>query len=168
MAKQFTRRRRTRTRWDANTSGFTFAGLSAGTSALTLVSAGIREETLLRARGQLLAYLDGIQAPGTGILVGIGLIVMPQGTSTTVTSSPISDPDAPWLYISRFFLGYEEYVTDVIDAVGAPVYRETVDNKAMRIIRSDREIQLVVENVTTFGAASVNIAFDARLLFQQN
>jgi len=166
MARQFTRRVRRRTRWVAGTSAHVFSGLAAGTIGSTFITTGTAEETLIRIRGSLLAWVDGLETPGPSALIGVGLIVMPEGQGATVLTSPISDGNAPWIWISRFILGYEEMVTDVIDVPGLTSYREVVDSKAMRIIRPDRELQLVAENVTSTSALSVNIHMDARVLLQ--
>jgi len=149
-------------RWDGwNLSALSFG---AGQSASVFRSAGTLPETLMRLRGNFLGYLDGTQAPGALVLISVGIILVPEATGSTVLWSPVADDNAPWLWYTSFHLGYEEYVTDVIDAVGAPVYRETIDNKAMRRIRSDVEVQIVFENTTIGSAASVNLVTSGRLL----
>ncbi len=141
-----------------------FNGQAAGSIAKTLFAAQHDPETLMRTRGSLLTYLDTTQAPGGQILVGAGMILVPEGTSTTVLWSPLTDPDAPWIWYSAFGLGYEEYVTDVIDCPQATSHREVIDSKAMRIVRN-QEIQMVVENVTTGSAAAFNMVIGGRSLF---
>ncbi len=136
-----------------------------GTAASTAFIAGAQASTLMRTRGNLVAWYDGVQAPGTSTRVAVGLIVMPEGQGTTVVSSPVTDPNAPWFYYSIFTLGYEETVVDTIDIPGLTSYRETIDSKAMRIIRADREVQFVVETASVIGAGSaVNVAMDGRAL----
>jgi len=103
------------------------------------------------------------QAPTTFISVGIGLILVPEGTGTTVLWSPITDGDAPWMWVTYFELAYEEYVTDVIDSPGMTSYREVIDSKSMRVIRN-QEVQCVVENATLATAGSVNISLSGRAL----
>ncbi len=141
----------------------TFNALAAGSVAKTLGLAAHEPETLLRIRGSLLAYVDGTQAPGGQVKVGVGIILVPEGTATTVLWSPITDSDAPWIWYDSFHLGYEEYVTDVIDAPGAAGYRSVIDNKAMRITRN-QEIQLVVEQATTATAMAINGGVMGRFL----
>ncbi len=80
--------------------------------------------------------------------------------------SPFADGDAPWIYHQIFTLAYEEYVTDVVDAVGTPVFRDVIDNKSMRRIRN-QEIQMVVEQTTALVAASVNVSVTGRMLNQE-
>ena len=135
------------------------AGIVAGTLGVALHE----PETLMRLRGNLLAYIDGSQVNGGGVVIGAGIILVPEGTGTTVLWSPLTDSDAPWIWYDRFRLGYEEMVTDVVDVPAATGYRSVIDNKAMRIIRN-QEIQVVFENVTFLSAMSVNVGVDIRAL----
>ena len=145
-----------------------FGAQAAGTAALTLVAAAHIRETCIRMRGTLSAFIDAVQVPGREILISVGVVLVPEGTGTTVLWSPFTDGDAPWMYWSSFVLAYEEMVTDVIDVGNMTSYREVIDNKAMRIVRPDTEIQLVVENTTLGTAAPANVNFVARALSQQS
>jgi len=118
----------------------------------------------MRARGNLLAFADTTQAPGGLIDVAVGMVLVPEGTGTTVLWSPITDAIAPWFFYSRFHLGYEEMVTDVVDVPIATGYREAIDSKAMRKIRPDLEIQFVVEQATIATAMAVNVRVAGRFL----
>ncbi len=92
--------------------------------------------------------------------------LVPGGTGATVLRSPFTDAtSSEWIWYTTFRVGYEEYVTDVIDCPGMTSYRETVDAKAMRIMGPDQELQFVLENTTSLTALSVNAGFDARALF---
>ncbi len=141
--------------------------LSAGSTAVTLISASTFPDTIMRTRGNLSAYLDSTSAPGGLIQVGVGFIVVPEGTGTTVTWSPLLDPNAPWFYYTRFSLGYEEMVTDVIDIPGMTSYRETIDSKAMRRSAPDTEVQVVFEQGTLLNADGCNIVVEGRVLLGQ-
>ncbi len=147
-------------RWGGSTHQFNIA---AGTAAQTFITDG-STETLMRIRGNLVAWIDGLEIPAVGIAIGIGLLVVQAGSSTTVIQSPLTDPEALWLWYESFVVGYEEYVTDVIDAPGLSVFRREIDSKAMRILRPGREVQLVMENVTTAGAGTVNLQMVHRTL----
>ena len=149
-------------------SGFvnSFSAFGAGTVAATVQAAQHDRETLMRTRGELLAFADGSQAPGGVIDVGVGMVLVPEGTGTTVLWSPITDADVPWFWYERFTLAYEEFVTDVIDAVGAPVFRKTIDSKAMRRIRN-QEVQIVAENATIGVGMSIVITANGRQLTQE-
>ncbi len=136
---------------------------SAGAVGIMVAAATHEPETLLRTRGNLLSFLDGSLAPGRLVEIVVGLILVPEGTGTTVLWSPATDGDAPWFYWTGFQLGYNEGVTDVVDIPGATSYREIIDDKAMRIIRN-QEIQMVVENTTLETASSVNTSMSIRML----
>ena len=152
------------TRWSGGS--VLFSAQSAGTAAAVFINASADPpETLMRMRGELTAYLDSTSAPGGLIEVGIGVALVPEGSGTTVTWSPLTDDDAPWWYYDRFVLGYEEMVADVIDVPGITSFRKTIDVKGMRIIRPDVEAQIVVENVTLLNADGVNLQVSARVLF---
>jgi len=102
----------------------------------------------MRIRGELVASLDATQTPGTLIHVSIGIILVPEGSSTTVQFNPVADAEAPWFMFEQFAIGYEEAVTDVVDMAGLSVFRKTIDVKAMRIVRPGIEAQVIVENTT--------------------
>ncbi len=113
-------------------SGFAsnFLAQAAGTIAATAAAAQHLPETLLRTRGGLTAFLDGTQGPTGLTQVALGMILVPEGTGSTVLWSPFTDSDAPWFYWTCFHLGYEEAVTDVVDMPGMTSYREVIDSKA--------------------------------------
>ena len=152
-----------RYRWEPVT--FFSGGLSAGTSAANIIAAASDPQTMMRFRGELCAFLDSVQAPAVGVDVAVGVILVPQGQGSTVIWSPISDANAPWLWYERFFLGHEESVVDVLDQSGLGVVRKTIDSKAMRIQRSDVEIQLVAEQASIGTGSSINVSVRGRMLF---
>ena len=147
-----------------------FAGVSlaqgAGTVGVGLSSAQHEPETLLRMRGEFTCYGDGALVSGAACEMGVGLILVPEGTGTTVLWSPIADADAPWIWAGYYALAYEEFVTDVIDCPGMTSVRDVIDNKAMRIVRN-QELQVVFENVTVGGAMTVNSDIHGRVLAGQ-
>ena len=163
MAHQRSRKGRSidTVRWGG--SNLFFAAQAAGASGLTFITDGATE-TLMRIRGELVAWIDGNEAPAVAVDVAIGALVVSGDLGTSVFQTPITEPEAPWLFYERFTLGFEEYVTDVIDAPGLSVMRKSIDSKAMRILRPGREVQMVVEAATLSGAASVNVSFCSRVL----
>jgi len=144
----------------------TVAAFAAGTSAFTISPASHGTETLIRTRGSLAAYLDATQTPGGLALISVGMVLVPEGTATTVLWSPFTDADAPWFWYDSFVLGYEEMVTDVVDCPGMTSYRSVIDSKAMRVSRN-QEVQLVVENSTQLTAVAVNLNASGRFLTQE-
>ena len=144
-----------------------FLAQGAGTAALTFSAAQHLRETCIRMRGELSCWGDGALVTGSAAIIAVGVILVPQGSGGTVLWSPTSDSDAPWLFYQSFMMAYEEAVTDVIDIPVMSGFRSVVDNKAMRIVRPDVEMQLVVENTTIGGAMTVNVHMEARILSQQ-
>jgi len=151
-------------RWDG--ANYLFAPQAAGSSALNYITAAdTPPETLLRLRGEVVCYLDGTAGPGILVEVGLGIALVPEGSSTTVLWSPLTDVSAPWWMYERFSIGYEEMVTDVVSVQGLPVFRRQVDVKGMRIIRPDVEAQIVIEVATLLTTDAVNLSFSSRVLF---
>ena len=151
------------TNWEYSTGSG--AGIASGaTSGQAFSTVGSRPATLLRIRGEVTGFLDTSQATGIGALITYGIILVPEGSGATVQFSPVSDGNAPWLLWGSGFVGYEEMVTDVIEISGLPMFRHVIDNKAMRIIRPDVEMQFVVENTTVFVASGINYAYSLRWL----
>ena len=164
MAREFRRSQPVNRHWTQYLSS-TLA-LAAGTVGVNVAAAQHDRETILRTRGNLFAQLDGVNVPGVGIIVSVGMVLVPEGTGTTVLWSPQTDGDAPWFWYESFTLFYEEAVTDVVAYPGGGTFRSVMDSKAMRKMRN-QEVQMVVEN-TTFGiAGEVNLAISGRFLTQE-
>ncbi len=142
---------------------FSALAFSAGTVAANVLAAQHLPETLLRIRGEWICSLDGTQAPGVAVSIAVGLILVPEGTGTTVLWSPITDGDAPWIWWDTMGIEYQELVTDVIGAQAVMAGRRVIDSKAMRRVRNT-ELQFVAENATIGGAADVDIIGSARIL----
>ncbi len=136
---------------------------SAGVVGVNAVAAQHLPETLLRTRGEVAVTMDGAVAPGVAVAVACGLILVPEGTGTTVLWSPFTDGDAPWFWWDCLHLLYDEAVTDVVGSQMTLCARRVVDSKAMRRIRNT-EVQFVVENSTLGVGVSTNTTLTARLL----
>ena len=148
--------------WELSTGSV--LALSAGNSARNFSSVGTVPTTLLRMRGEVLVFLDGNSPPGELVSVAMGIILVPVGSTTTTQFSPVTDANAPWIWHDTAHIGYEVYENDVVDAPGITSARVKVDNKAMRKIRPEVEMQFTVENTTIGGAAAVNVAYSIRWL----
>jgi len=149
--------------WDGGSST-SFALAAGGSSAFELISAGNIPATWLRMRGIWSAWLDSALAPPKSCKVTMGIILVPEGSGTTVQFNPVADDTAPWLWWDVMHLAYEEYVTDVIASTEMASHSHVIDNKAMRRIRPAREVQLVFESTNLEGSPACNVAFDARIL----
>jgi len=146
------------------TSNDHLALAGSGVVGATVISVGTQASTLLRIRGEVLVYLDGVQAPGGLARVEMGIILVPEGTGGSIRFDPSADGNAPWLWFGIVHVGYEEAVADVVDVPGITSVRVPVDNKAMRRIRPDVETQFVAANVSIAGTPAVNIAYGFRIL----
>ncbi len=138
-------------------------GQAAGSVGFALLPALHDPETLLRTRGEYVAWLDGAPAVGDAVLVSLGIILVPEGTAATVLWSPFTDADAPWIWYDNATLAYEEPVTDVIDIPLMTAVRRVIDNKAMRVVRN-QELQFVIENTTIGTAQGINVSMAGRFL----
>ena len=142
---------------------FKFEAISAGVAGVTLFSAIHEPETVLRFRGEWVAHLDSVATPGLATAATVGMILVPEGTGTTVLWSPVTDGDAPWMWWDVIHMAYEEYVVDVIHDTQMTSGRRVIDSKAMRIARN-QEVQIVLENVTLGSADAVNVYGSGRCL----
>ena len=139
-------------------------GQAAGSLAVNMASATTTWDTIMRTRGNILSVLDGVPDPGDFVDVGVGLIIVPEGTGTTVLQSPITDTNADWFWYERFAVGYEESGAAVEFGGGMSVYRQVIDSKAMRRGHPDTEIQLVIEQATLGTASAINTVVSLRFL----
>ena len=150
------------TNWQLSTGSA--QALVAGTAAVNFSVSGLQPSTLLRIRGEVLASLDGQSSAGKALLLSYGVILVPEGTGSTVVFDPFLDANAPWLLYGSGHLGYEEPVIDVINIPGITSFRHVIDNKAMRIIRPDMEMQFVVTSTTVGVMEESNVYYSFRWL----
>ena len=161
MARQFTRRaHRPTLKWDD--FAFSALALSAGDTSAVVISPVTESQTIVRTRGELLCWMDGAPTPPRLIRVGIGLLVQQAGATATV--SPLTDGDAPFFWYDVVTL-----MSDNTAAGGAPQQpmassRAVVDGKAMRVLRPDQDIFVVIETADVVGASASDIGFDGRFL----
>ena len=147
--------------------GFTNSAtaLASGSAAGIVISLPTNRPTILRVRGELYANMNGTQAPGGRVQVGVGMQLVPAGTLSTVLRTPITDDtSSEWFYYETFVLGYEEMVTDVIDVPQISSFRKTIDNKSMRRTGLDQEVQMVFQNATLGTASTVDVTVVGRIL----
>ena len=150
--------------WELSTGSF--SGQAAGSSSLQFSSVGTIQTTLVRIRGEVMGYIDGAPTPGDLTVIHYGIILVEEGAGASTRYNPALDANAPWLLYGTASLGYEEMVTDVVDVPGITSFRHVIDNKAMRIIRPDQEMQFALFSTTTFTATPVNVAYSLRFLQQ--
>ncbi len=150
--------------WELSNGYFSAIAAAASPVALQFSTSASQPATLLRIRGEITAYRDGTTAPPTAVLVSYGIILVPEGTGTTPLFDPFIDANAPWLLYGQGLIAYEEAVSDVVDVPVVTGFRHVIDNKAMRIIRPDVEMQFVLANTTQASTSSINLNYGLRWL----
>ena len=128
----------------------------AGSLAATALAAQHLPETILRIRGEWICAPQAPLADAQGASMAAGLILVPEGTGTTVLWSPITDGDAPWIWWDVMNCDYQEMVADVNWTSNTSDGRRVIDSKAMRKVRNT-ELQLVVENATITGLTAMTL-----------
>ncbi len=129
------------------------AGAAAAVQAL---AAQHLPETLLRIRGEW-AVTPSASLNDAGGSVGVmGLILVPEGTGSTVLWSPITDGDAPWIWWDAIHCIYEEFVVDAVWSSNVSDGRRVIDSKAMRKVRNT-ELQLVFETAGITGLSAISL-----------
>ena len=133
----------------------TLLTLSGGaTAGATVISAGNTSQTIMRTRGRFAVWLDPPLVVGDLVAWAVGLLIVPGLTGTTVTSSPLTDPEAPFYWYESGHLAAE--TTADADGEGIKVVTGIVDVKAMRILRPDQEVQMVAEMSDITQTSEVN------------
>ncbi len=141
---------------------FVTQGLAAGASAqFAVISAGVISSTITRTRGRWFAELNGTAVAGDIVLVGVGLIKVSEGGTTT--SLPLTDGDAPFFWTAQVHLSVIDS-SATIDRALLGSFREVVDSKAMRVLRPDEDVVCVIETADVVGAPVVNAGFVGRFL----
>ncbi len=140
-------------------SGVDNAGVVAtGTIATVTVPA-----TLLRVRGVLgLAADHASPADGDKLLVAAGIIVREE--SATGGPSPLSDPEADWLWHGYFVYQQEGSVVwqASSDLAGASGF--AVDSKAMRRLTPGDFVQLRIDGQQVSGSPTYSYTAGLRIL----
>ena len=137
----------------------------AGSLAINALPAQHLPETLLRIRGEFIVAPQAPLADAQGAVMACGLILVPEGTGTTVLWSPITDGDAPWIWWDAMNCDYQEFIADGNYTSNTCDGRRVIDSKAMRKVRNT-ELQFVVENATITGltAMTLRATITARVL----
>ena len=150
---------------DYDWEGVTTLSLALAASGVTtaVVFLADQSETLVRMRGEVLVWLDASgSAQGDACVVACGLIVASLGSTQAV--DPINEGGANWLWHSFFTLATESAIANAVTAPDSASRRLIIDNKAMRKLREDEEIQFIVANQDIAGAPVVNVVAGLRAL----
>ena len=144
--------------------GASLLALAAGVGGTILTTFGLAS-TILRIRGQVLVYLDGLGTTGELVKVGLAISKLPEDASSTLLA-PITDPAADYLWHNVVHVGYEENVFNEFSQSVSAVCID-IDSKVMRRMRTGDQLSFVAENVTVGAAASVNVAAGGRFLVSE-
>ena len=126
---------------------------------------GDKSETFVRLRGQVLAQLDASgSTAGDACVIAAGIMVAPTGATLAV--DPINEPGANWMWHQYLTLQTEGIVGGVAEQGDLSGQVVMVDNKAMRKIREDESVFLVVANQNLVGGPSVKFTGAFRMLAQ--
>ena len=150
-------------RTDYTWSGFT-AGIITTTGQTSFASTGVLAftGTLMRTRGNLVTGIDG-SVSDDKVIVGMGIIKATEeqlAVGVTALPSPVLDLDAEWLWHS--FGCLQAQGTDQ----GAPgtTQRFEIDSKAMRRMKANEGLALVVFNEAIAGSAAIDTTVGLRFL----
>ncbi len=161
--RRFVARSTNRPNYDWEGVTVTAPALLAATVAEVTMFSADSAETLVRVRGSLFACLRAVaSAPEDRCVLGVGIIVAPTGA--TVAVSPITEAGANWLYHSFMTLDTRGVIGEVADQGAQGWQRLEVDNKAMRKLREDESIFMVVENQGIAGDPSLDFFAGIRVL----
>jgi len=161
MANQRRSGRRTDYRW----SGSTFAFPAVATANLTqIIFNATAATTLMRSRGAvLLSLID--QAVGDQKVVGLGLIVVTEAAVAAGGSalpSPISVPEAEWVWHQYVPLQSQTVTED--PSTGEGTARIIIDSKAMRKMKPNESLVLVLDAADLAGSVSAMVTGGIRAL----
>ena len=171
---------RRQTSWEGGPATGTNGSVESLTASANLVFntgviALIDGLTLVRTRGEFVAYLKTASAAGAGYAGAFGIGIVNEnafGIGATAILAPIDDEEWDgWLYHRFFSLTAADVIdgsvsadVDAINSVSAAVRLE-VDSKAMRKIEAE-EVLFAAVQVTEALTATVDFAFNSRLLFK--
>ena len=117
--------------------------------------------TLLRLRGELYVSVDGAETGGDLMQLTVGIKVIEVDLAGSILSTPFSDAEDDWLWWDTTFVGLEVSGNDAVSRTS----RKIVDNKAMRRMKPDQVLAMVVESTTISVGSVVNTLFNGRALF---
>ena len=154
---------RRRTGWATGVTGdqtltvATVALFGTGTQAL---QDGL---TIVRTRGEFLAFVSSVDAVTSGMRVGVGICVVTEnafGAGVGSVPTPIADLQWDgWLWHS---MGHVFGVA----AEGAGFWRQEIDSKAMRKMKEDDIIVAVLEVSQEVGTVTLQTKIKSRTLFK--
>ncbi len=120
--------------------------------------------TITRSRGNILTMMD-VGAANDGAIVGYGLIVGTDAqvaVGVTAFPSPLTVGEGDFLWHQIVPLRSETGTQS--DDLSSHVARSEIDSKAMRRVRQNDQLVLVMDVVLTAGSPTVDFVMGARVL----
>ncbi len=156
-------RGRTGRKTDYTWNGTTF-GNSIGAATSTLLSVAVvgGAGTVMRTRGAIVASIDGeVDGDKVAVMLGIKTASDDQvAAGATAFATPSADMDADWLWHGGIML-QSQAASNEHQAVG----RLEIDSKAMRRVKQNQQVVLIVTPVSLAGTPSIDVTGYVRILF---
>ncbi len=147
----------------SGTTVFT-SGLSTtkfATAAATFTGSG----TIMRCRGRLRGQLETTAAADSMKMLACGLIVADDDALTvgqTAIPGPTTDPEAEWVWVGQLLLG--NLTATEADAGSSFADDIVIDSKAMRKVKGNENLVLVIEPINIFGTETARVGGFIRVL----
>ncbi len=123
--------------------------------------------TLVRTRGQLIAWVDNSASVGSDIGVAFGICIVTQnaaGIGVTAVPEPFTDLGWDgWLYHTQFHIGSDGTETDGSEFTARAI---EIDGKAMRKLHNTDNILGVIQFHDEVGTFIGNARLETRMLFK--
>ncbi len=165
MARPVRSGRRADYAWNGGT--FAFDGPAEANLISSLGTFG-ESLTIRRLRGEVLCTIDGT-ADGDKKVVGIGIILATDAAvaaGATALPSPVIALDADWIWHGFFPMASQTGSSS--PDLGAHNARLTIDSKAMRRVRSNQQLVVVVDGLNLSGTPVMDLVGAVRFLFSEN
>ncbi len=162
MARGRSNGRRTDYTWVGD--AFAFTGL-AGAKQIQQIATANLAATVTRCRGELLYALETAAAAFSEKVLGFGLIVASDdqvAAGVGAFPGPLTDMDADFLWHG---FGPLATLTTTVGDVQTASGRLTVDSKAMRRIKQNENVVLVIEGENIGGTETAFVVGGIRVLF---
>ena len=154
---------------------YEWTGLAAGAATTgAITTAGFFQElvainistTLYRLRGEVLAHLTTSVAANAVKALGIGIKVVSQDAVSSgagAMAKPLANLSADWIW--HGFILLTRNTTTETESAGLVSQRLTIDSKAMRRMKPNQSLVLVIDPVNLAGSETAEVSFGVRALF---
>jgi len=159
------RGRRTDYEWEGIGAGAAmFGSLQTTASVQELISIQI-PATIMRIRGEFLAFLTTSAAANSVKAIGVGITLVSNEALAAGAASipdPLSDLNADWMWHGFALLGRVSTTED--ESAGLTSVRLEIDTKAMRKVKPNTSLVFVVSPLNLSGTETARAVIGARVL----